>query len=120
MSDQDEMAQAFGEFIRAQRRLAKLSQRQLGRMSGVSDSYLSQMERGLYRPSPEIMKSLARVFGLPPSVLYAQFGLMDDEEVAEASQSQPGVEDAIRRDSQLGVDEKDALLLMYRSLTKER
>lgn len=118
MSDQDEMAQAFGEFIRAQRQLAKLSQRQLGRMSGVSDSYLSQMERGLYRPSPEIMKSLARVFGLPPSVLYAQFGLLDDEDVTEDSHRPPDVEGAIRRDPQLGAEQKDALLLMYRSLVR--
>ena len=79
MEHDDEVAAAFGEFIRAQRKLANLSQRTLGRMSGVSDSYLSQMERGMYRPSPEIMKSLAKAFNMSPSVLYAQFGLMDDE-----------------------------------------
>jgi transcriptional regulator with XRE-family HTH domain len=115
MEHDDEVAAAFGEFIRAQRKLANISQRTLGRMSGVSDSYLSQMERGMYRPSPEIMKSLAKAFNMPPSVLYAQFGLMDDE-------SEPhlvSVEEAIMRDRRLADDHKQALLVMYRSLAKD-
>ncbi len=53
MDDDDQLA-AFGEFVRAQRRLAQVSQRNLARMSGVSDSYLSQIERGNYRPSPQV------------------------------------------------------------------
>jgi len=114
MSEGNEMAQAFGEFIRAQRKLANISQRRLGHMSGISDSYLSQMERGLYRPSPEIMKSLAKAFGMAPSVLYAQFGLMDDE--AEAGGTAPDVEDAIKRDPRLTAERKQALLVMYHSL----
>jgi transcriptional regulator with XRE-family HTH domain len=56
----DETLIAFGEFVRAQRRLAQVSQRNLARMSGVSDSYLSQIERGNYRPSPQVVKALAQ------------------------------------------------------------
>jgi transcriptional regulator with XRE-family HTH domain len=114
MTEHDEMAQAFGEFIRAQRKFANISQRQLGRLSGVSDSYLSQMERGMYRPSPEIMKALAKAFGIAPSVLYTQFGLLDDE---EGNGGAADVEDAIQRDSSLSTEHKQALLLMYRSLS---
>jgi Helix-turn-helix domain len=53
----DETLIAFGEFVRAQRRLAQVSQRNLARMLGVSDSYLSQIERGNYRPSPQVVNS---------------------------------------------------------------
>jgi transcriptional regulator with XRE-family HTH domain len=114
MADTDEAAQAFGEFLRAQRRLANISQRQLGRLSGVSDSYLSQMERGMYRPSPEVMKSIAKAFGMSPSVLYAQFGLLDDEPETESQ----GVEVSIQRDRRLSPEAKQALLVMYRSLVQ--
>lgn len=115
MEQDNDVAAAFGEFLRAQRKLANLSQRTLGRMSGVSDSYLSQMERGMYRPSPEIMKALAKAFNMSPSVLYARFGLLDDE----AEQDAVGVEAAIMRDRRLGEDHKQALLVMYRSLAKD-
>ena len=50
----EQMLAAFGEFVRAQRQLAQVSQRNLAKMSGVSDSYLSQIERGNYRPSPQV------------------------------------------------------------------
>jgi len=114
MDQNDEVARAFGDFIRAQRKLANISQRQLGHLSGVSDSYLSQMERGLYRPSPEVMKALAKAFNIAPSVLYAQFGLLDDEPETEAV----SVEEAIKRDPRLDEPHKQALLVMYRSLAK--
>jgi transcriptional regulator with XRE-family HTH domain len=114
MDNTDEMATAFGEFLRAQRKLANISQRQLGRMSGVSDSYLSQMERGMYRPSPEIMKSLAKAFNMAPSVLYAQFGLLDHE----SDPQEVSVEEAIRRDDHLQEDHKQALLVLYRTLAQ--
>lgn len=113
MENVDEVAQAFGEFIRAQRRLANISQRKLAHASGMSDSYLSQVERGMYRPSAEIIKSLAEAFGLPPAMLYAQFGLLGDEPDAGAT---PSVEEAIRLDTALSREQKEALLLFYRAL----
>ena len=76
----DQMLQAFGEFVRAQRRLAQVSQRNLAKMSGVSDSYLSQIERGNYRPSPQVVKALAQAFGLEPRQLYTMLGFIDEEE----------------------------------------
>ena len=72
----DEAARAFGDFLQSQRRLANISQRQLARASGVSDSYLSQVERGLYRPSAEVLKALARAFEMPVSTMFAQSGLV--------------------------------------------
>jgi transcriptional regulator with XRE-family HTH domain len=114
----EEMARAFGEFIRAQRRLANLSQRQLGRMSGLSDSYLSQVERGMFNPSATTIKALARAFGIPTAVLYAQFGLLDEDE-PDSTANECTVEIAIQRDPRLAGAHKQALRLMYRSFIGE-
>ncbi len=105
MADDDEQLRAFGEFVRAQRQLAQVSQRNLARMSGVSDSYLSQLERGHYRPSPQVLKALAAAFGLEPKQLYTMLGFMDEDESA----STPSVEQAIQLDSRLDAGQKDAL-----------
>ena len=111
MTDDDEQLRAFGEFVKAQRRLAQVSQRNLARMSGVSDSYLSQLERGNYRPSPQVVKALAAAFGLEPKQLYTMLGFMDDEDSA----STPNVEQAIQLDPRLDAAQKDALIRTYRS-----
>ena len=103
---------AFGEFVRAQRRLAQVSQRNLARLSGVSDSYLSQIERGNYRPSPQVVKQLAKAFGLEPKQLYTMLGFMDDDE----SGGTTSVEHAIQLDEQLDSGQKDTLIRVYRSL----
>jgi len=110
MSDSEEQLRAFGEFVRAQRQLAQVSQRNLARMSGVSDSYLSQLERGNYRPSPQVVKALATAFGLEPKQLYTMLGFMDDEESGSTS-----VEQAIQLDPRLDAGQKDALIRTYRS-----
>jgi transcriptional regulator with XRE-family HTH domain len=111
MSDDDDQLRAFGEFVRAQRRLAQVSQRNLARMSGVSDSYLSQLERGNYRPSPQVVKALATAFGLEPKQLYTMLGFMDDQEET----SPLNVEQAIQLDTRLDAAQKDALIRTYRS-----
>src|SRR5262245_55270548 len=105
----DPVLVAFGEFVRAQRRLAHVSQRNLARMSGVSDSYLSQLERGNYRPSPQVVKALATAFGLEPKQLYTMLGFMDDEG------GTPSVEQAIQLDPRLDAGQKDALIRTYKS-----
>ena len=116
MSDNDDpMLLAFGEFVRAQRRLAQVSQRNLARMSGVSDSYLSQIERGNYRPSPQVVKALALAFGLKPHQLYTMLGLMDEDSTDPA----PTVEQAIQLDSRLEPAQKDALIRVYRSFLQK-
>jgi transcriptional regulator with XRE-family HTH domain len=106
---------AFGEFVRAQRQLAHVSQRNLARMSGVSDSYLSQIERGNYRPSPQVVKALAQAFGLEPRQLYMMLGLMDEKE----SGATTSVEQAIQLDRRLEPAQKDALIRVYRSFLGE-
>jgi transcriptional regulator with XRE-family HTH domain len=112
MADDDEQLRAFGEFVRAQRQLAQVSQRNLARMSGVSDSYLSQLERGQYRPSPQVLKALAAAFGLEPKQLYTMLGFMDEDETGSTT----SVEQAIQLDSRLDAGQKDALIKIYRSL----
>jgi transcriptional regulator with XRE-family HTH domain len=110
----EQMLTAFGEFVRAQRRLAQVSQRHLAKLSGVSDSYLSQIERGNYRPSPQVVKALAQAFGLQPQQLYTMLGFMDEE----GSES-PSVEQAIQLDPRLDASQKEALMKIYRSFVKE-
>jgi len=105
------MLRAFGEFVRAQRQLAQVSQRNLARMSGVSDSYLSQLERGNYMPSPQVVKSLAEAFGLEPKQLYTMLGFMDDKDGG----GPPSVEQAIQLDDRLDSNQKESLLSVYRS-----
>lgn len=106
------MLLAFGEFVRAQRRLAQVSQRNLAKMSGVSDSYLSQLERGNYRPSPQVVKALAKAFGLEPRQLFLMLGFMDDDDASSLS-----VENAIQLDERLTSDQKESLIRVYRTFT---
>ena len=117
-NDADAVLVAFGEFVRAQRRLAQVSQRNLARMSGVSDSYLSQIERGNYQPSPQVVKALARAFGLDPKQLYTMLGFMDPD--GKGAPVSPGVEEAIRLDPRLDEAKKDALVRVYRSFLSDK
>ena len=111
----DSVLVAFGEFVKAQRRLAQVSQRNLARMSGVSDSYLSQIERGNYRPSPQVVKALAQAFGLKPEQLYTMLGFMDDGH----EDTRQTVEQAIQLDPKLEPAQKDALIRVYRSFLEK-
>ena len=117
-NDADAVLVAFGNFVRAQRRLAQVSQRNLAQMSGVSDSYLSQIERGNYQPSPHVVKALARAFNLDPRQLYTMLGFMDVDETSTPATS--GVEEAIQLDPRLDDAKKDALLRVYRSFLAEK
>jgi transcriptional regulator with XRE-family HTH domain len=110
-TENDKVLIAFGEFVRAQRQLAQVSLRNLAKMSGVSDSYLSQIERGNYRPSPQVVKALAQAFGLKPEQLYTMLGFMDDD----AKDAAPSVEQAIQLDPRLEPSQKEALIRVYRS-----
>jgi transcriptional regulator with XRE-family HTH domain len=113
MEKSNDMAEAFGAFVKAQRQLANISQRQLAKASGMSDSYLSQIERGQYRPSAEVLRGIAQALGMAPAALFNQFGLLDinDDQAPKVT-----VEEAIRLDETLTQDKKDALLHMYRTL----
>ena len=101
----------IGEFIRAQRGLAKLSLRQLAKAAQVSNAYLSQVERGVYKPSAKVLKHLSEALHVSAETLYARAGLLDERDPDSAS---PSVEDAIRLDPRLNAEQKDTLMRVYR------
>jgi transcriptional regulator with XRE-family HTH domain len=105
---------AFGQYLRAQRQLARLSLRQLAGLAEVSDAYLSQIERGLHLPSVGIIRSLAESLHISTEDLLAQAAGVDPD-----SNSPVSTEDAIRDDPKLDTDQKNALLAVYRSMISE-
>jgi transcriptional regulator with XRE-family HTH domain len=105
------MTDGVGDFIRMQRRLGQLSLRQLADLADVSNAYLSQVERGLYTPSAQVLKNIARGLDLSAEALYSRAGLLDEDDA-----EQSGVEEAIRLDDALTADQKETLLRVYRSL----
>ncbi len=106
--------EGVGEFIRSQRSLARLSLRQLAEKAKVSNPYLSQIERGLYRPSAEVLKSIADALNISAESLYARIGLVDPDRESKA----PSVEEAIRIDPTLTTDQKKTLLAVYMNFTR--
>ena len=101
---------ALGQFIRGQRRLAKLSLRELAERARVSNPYLSQIERGMHEPSVRVLTAIATALGLSAETLLTEAGLLDDRE-AEPRET----EAAIRADAALTAEQKGALLAVYRS-----
>jgi transcriptional regulator with XRE-family HTH domain len=108
--------EAFGTFLRSQRRLANLSLREMAERTKVSNAYLSQIERGMHAPSVRVLGSIARALDLSAEAMLAQAGLFTEEPVTEEGTDQPsGTEMAIRADRLLSDDQKEALLSVYRS-----
>jgi transcriptional regulator with XRE-family HTH domain len=105
--------------LRAQRQMARLSLRTLAGLTGVSDSYLSQVERGLHQPSPEVLKAMAVALGFPLGQLYERMGWLDERTPAEQVDESLGVPAAIERDARLTPTQKAALQTMYRALLEE-
>lgn len=103
-------------YLRAQRQMARLSLRALAQMTGVSDSYLSQVERGLHQPSPEVLKAMAGALGVSATTLYERMGWIESDDEPDARE---GVELAIERDPRLTEAKKAALLTMYRTLVED-
>jgi transcriptional regulator with XRE-family HTH domain len=99
----------LGEFIREQREKSAMSLRKLAEQAGVSNPYLSQIERGLRRPSAEILKAIARALHIRTEALYERAGLLENEGLHR------GVIDAITEDGQLTEAQKEALAEIYRS-----
>jgi transcriptional regulator with XRE-family HTH domain len=104
---------SIGEYIRQQRQLAKISLRQLAAQAGVSNPYLSQIERGLRRPSAEILSQIAKGLHISAQALYVRAGLLEDRE--------PGsdVLAAIRADATISGRQRQALIDIYESFRKE-
>jgi len=109
------MVQNFdlGQFIREQRRTAQISVRQLAKLAGVSNPYLSQIERGLRRPSAEIMQQIAKGLRISAEALYVQAGILDERVVGGV------VVDAIIADPTITERQKQVMVEVYDSFRKE-
>lgn len=109
-----EQLQALGDFIRAQRKLAQLSLRDLADRTNVSNPYLSQIERGLHEPSVRVIKAIATALNVSAETLLVQAGLLEDGDV-DHTDDVVDTEGAIRADKRLTDEQKTALLTVYRS-----
>ena len=99
-----------GEFIRQQRENAQQSIRDLARAAGVSNPYLSQIERGIRRPSAEILQQIARALEISAESLYVRAGILDGTPPATSS-----VPEAIMNDEKLTAEQRQSLLSVYRT-----
>jgi transcriptional regulator with XRE-family HTH domain len=104
----------LGEYIRRQRELQELSLRQLADLVGISNPYLSQIERGLREPSEKVLDAIARSLELSAEGLYEQGGRRRGEEDDEET---PAVVAAIRADRSLTARQRQALLEVYEAFT---
>jgi transcriptional regulator with XRE-family HTH domain len=104
----------LGEFIRDQRRNARLSLRKLSEMTGISNPYLSQIERGLREPSAKILQAIARGLQISAETLYVRAGILDQRD------DEHDLADEILRDPTINERQKQALVDIYRSFQRER
>src|SRR5215213_9291307 len=109
MSELEERWRDLGEFIREQRHIGHLSLRKLSEMAGVSNPYLSQIERGLRKPSAEILQQIARALEISSETLYIRAGILE-----ERPEGADLVAD-IRRDPWLDEEQKRTLIRIYES-----
>ena len=110
--------EALGSFIRAQRKMANLSLRQLAELTSLSNPYLSQLERGLHQPSVRVLKLISDALNVSAETLLTEAGLITPASPApdETGPAGPLTEDAIRADERLSEDQKSALIAVYRSM----
>ncbi|MCX4725581.1 helix-turn-helix domain-containing protein [Streptomyces sp. NPDC090052] len=104
----------LGEYLREQRRTAQLSLRQLADAAGVSNPYLSQIERGLRKPSADILQQLAKALRISAETLYVQAGILDERERDELE-----TRAVILADPSISERQKQVLLQIYESFRKE-
>lgn len=102
----------LGEFIRDQRRVGHLSLRKLSEMAGISNPYLSQIERGLRKPSAEILQQIARALEISSETLYVRAGILEEREHTDLVAE-------IRRDPDLTEEQKKTLIRIYSSFLAE-
>ncbi|AKE91083.1 MULTISPECIES: helix-turn-helix transcriptional regulator [Rhodococcus] len=105
-------AQDIGSFIRSQREAAQVSLRQLSQLAGVSNPYLSQIERGLRKPSAEVLGQIAKGLRMSAEVLYVRAGILEQR-------PQSAVRDALLADAVLTERQKQVLLDIYESFCRE-
>ena len=104
---------SIGDYIRDQREQAKISLRQLSQQAGVSNPYLSQIERGLRKPSAEILQQIAKGLRISAEALYVQAGILEDQP------ADSGVRSALLADPGLSERQKQVLIEIYESFRKE-
>jgi transcriptional regulator with XRE-family HTH domain len=104
----------LGEFIRDQRRTARLSLRKLSELAGISNPYLSQIERGLRKPSAEILQAIARALQISSETLYVRAGFLEERDTEEDLVGE------ILRDRTISEGQKQALIEIYRSFQREQ
>ena len=105
----------LGEYLREQRRTAQLSLRQLADAAGVSNPYLSQIERGLRKPSAEVLQQVAKALRISAETLYVRAGILD----AERDRDEVETRAVILADPTLNERQKQVLLQIYESFRKE-
>ncbi|MFD6859028.1 helix-turn-helix domain-containing protein [Rhodococcus sp. NPDC060090] len=105
-------AQDIGSFIRSQREAAQVSLRQLSQLAGVSNPYLSQIERGLRKPSAEVLAQIAKGLRLSAEVLYVRAGILEER-------PHSALRDALLADTALSERQKQVLLDIYDSFCRE-
>jgi transcriptional regulator with XRE-family HTH domain len=103
----------LGAFIREQRGSARLSLRRLSELAGISNPYLSQIERGLRRPSAEILQQIAKALRISAETLYVQAGILEPPEAS------PDLTRAIMVDPGISEEHKQALVRIYLSFRRE-
>jgi transcriptional regulator with XRE-family HTH domain len=109
MNELEQRWQDLGQFIREQRHLGQMSLRKLSERAGISNPYLSQIERGLRRPSAEILQQIAKALQISAETLYVRAGILDEDTEA------PRLVDLIRHDRDLTEDQKRTLITVYES-----
>ncbi|HEY9266319.1 MAG: helix-turn-helix transcriptional regulator [Mycobacterium sp.] len=105
-------AQDIGSFIRTQREAAQVSVRQLAEKAGVSNPYLSQIERGLRKPSADVLNQIAKALRVSAEVLYIRAGILEPTETSE-------VRDAVITDTAISERQKQVLLDIYTSFCQQ-
>ena len=113
MKDLENRWADLGAFIRDQRQIGRISLRKLSEMAGVSNPYLSQIERGLRKPSADILQQIAKALRISAETLYVRAGILEEREGDE------DVTMAVLRDAQLTEEQKQTLLRIYQSFVAE-
>jgi transcriptional regulator with XRE-family HTH domain len=107
-----DLGRGIGEYIREQRNNAKISLRELAKQAGVSNPYLSQIERGLRKPSAEILQQIAKGLRISAEVLYVEAGILEQRDGGALADAIVGSPDLTER-------QKQVLLDIYESFRRE-
>jgi transcriptional regulator with XRE-family HTH domain len=113
VDDQSDRWRDLGEFIRQQRGTARMSLRRMSEIAGISNPYLSQIERGLRKPSAEILRQIAKALRIQAETLYVRAGILDERDPSD------DLAGDILRDPFLNEEQKQTLLRIYLSFRHE-